>query len=308
MQAGAKMVKLEGGAWLAPTVAFLVERGIPVCGHLGLTPQSVHALGGYRVQGRSDDEAERLLADARALDAAGAAMLVLELVPSALAERVTQAVGMPTIGIGAGGGTSGQVLVLHDMLDVYPGRKPRFVRNFMQGQPGIGAAVARLRGGREGPELSRARARLLAALYNPRPPLPWACANHESRPLDRSAARPAARPEPDRVRADHGQPARGPSRADEDGAPARRPGGRVDLREPPAVRPQRGLRQVPAHAAGRHRQAAEAERRLRAVRAERTGDVPGAAELPRQPAVRPRRHPRRRVPARLLHRRHAPWC
>ncbi|MGZ9031416.1 MAG: 3-methyl-2-oxobutanoate hydroxymethyltransferase [Burkholderiaceae bacterium] len=142
MQAGAKMVKLEGGAWLAPTVAFLIERGIPVCAHLGLTPQSVHALGGYRVQGRTDEEAERLLADARALDAAGAAMLVLELVPSALAERVTRAVGMPTIGIGAGIGTSGQVLVLHDMLDVYPGRKPRFVRNFMQGQPSISAAVA----------------------------------------------------------------------------------------------------------------------------------------------------------------------
>ncbi len=142
MQAGAKMVKVEGGAWLAPTVAFLVERGIPVCAHLGLTPQSVHALGGYRVQGRSEQEAERLLADARALDDAGAALLVLELVPSAVAERVTQAVGMPTIGIGAGNGTSGQVLVLHDMLDVYPGRKPRFVRNFMQGQPDIGAAVA----------------------------------------------------------------------------------------------------------------------------------------------------------------------
>jgi 3-methyl-2-oxobutanoate hydroxymethyltransferase len=142
MQAGAKMVKLEGGAWLAPTVAFLVERGIPVCAHLGLTPQSVHALGGYRVQGRSDEEAERLLADARALDAAGAALLVLELVPAALAERVTRAVGMPTIGIGAGNATSGQVLVLHDMLDVYPGRKPRFVRNFMDGQPGIAAAIA----------------------------------------------------------------------------------------------------------------------------------------------------------------------
>lgn len=142
MQAGARMVKVEGGAWLAPTVAFLVERGIPVCAHLGLTPQSVHALGGYRVQGRGDAEAERLLADALALDRAGAAMLVLELVPSALAERVTQAVGMPTIGIGAGAATSGQVLVLHDMLDVYPGRKPRFVRNFMHGQPGIGAAIA----------------------------------------------------------------------------------------------------------------------------------------------------------------------
>jgi 3-methyl-2-oxobutanoate hydroxymethyltransferase len=142
MQAGAKMVKLEGGAWLAPTIAFLVERGIPVCAHLGLTPQSVHALGGYRIQGRSESEAERLLADARALDAAGAAMLVLELVPSALAERVTQAVSMPTIGIGAGTAVSGQVLVLHDMLDVYPGRKPRFVRNFMLGQTEIGAAVA----------------------------------------------------------------------------------------------------------------------------------------------------------------------
>lgn len=142
MQAGAKMVKLEGGAWVAPTVAFLVERGIPVCAHLGLTPQSVHALGGYRVQGRSDADAERLLADARALEQAGAAMLVLELVPSALAARVTQALAVPTIGIGAGNGTSGQVLVLHDMLDVYPGRKPRFVRNFMQGQPGVGAAIA----------------------------------------------------------------------------------------------------------------------------------------------------------------------
>ena len=141
MQAGAKMVKLEGGAWLAPTIAFLVERGIPVCAHLGLTPQSVHALGGYRIQGRTEGEAERLLADARALDGAGAAMLVLELIPSALASRVTQAVSMPTIGIGAGAGVSGQVLVLHDMLDVYPGRKPRFVRNFMQGQPAISDAI-----------------------------------------------------------------------------------------------------------------------------------------------------------------------
>ena len=142
MQAGAKMVKLEGGAWLAPTVAFLVERGIPVCGHLGLTPQSVHALGGYRIQGRTESDAERLIADAHALNDAGAAMLVLELIPAALAARATQAVGMPTIGIGAGAGVSGQVLVLHDMLDVYPGKKPRFVRNFMQGQPTIGSAVA----------------------------------------------------------------------------------------------------------------------------------------------------------------------
>jgi 3-methyl-2-oxobutanoate hydroxymethyltransferase len=142
MQAGAKMVKLEGGEWLAPTVAFLVERGIPVCAHLGLTPQSVHALGGYRIQGRSESDAERLLADARALDEAGAALMVLELIPTALAARATDAVTLATIGIGAGGQVSGQVLVLHDMLDVYPGRKPRFVRNFMQGQPDIASAVA----------------------------------------------------------------------------------------------------------------------------------------------------------------------
>jgi 3-methyl-2-oxobutanoate hydroxymethyltransferase len=141
MRAGAKMVKLEGGAWLAPTIAFLVERGIPVCAHLGLTPQSVHALGGYRIQGRTEGDADRLLADARALEAAGAAMMVLELIPSALASRVTQAVGMATIGIGAGADVSGQVLVLHDMLDVYPGRKPRFVRNFMDGQASIGEAI-----------------------------------------------------------------------------------------------------------------------------------------------------------------------
>jgi 3-methyl-2-oxobutanoate hydroxymethyltransferase len=141
MQAGAKMVKLEGGAWLAPTVAFLVERGIPVCGHLGLTPQSVHALGGYRVQGRDAVGAERLIADARALDVAGAALLVLELMPSAVAARVTDAVSMPTIGIGAGADVSGQVLVLHDMLEIYPGRKPRFVRNFMQGAPDVASAV-----------------------------------------------------------------------------------------------------------------------------------------------------------------------
>src|SRR5512134_1935438 len=108
MRSGAQMVKVEGGAWLAPTIAFLVERGIPVCGHLGLTPQSVHALGGYRVQGRDAAGAERLLQDALALQAAGAAMLVLELIPAALAERVTQALSLRTIGIGAGADVSGQ--------------------------------------------------------------------------------------------------------------------------------------------------------------------------------------------------------
>jgi 3-methyl-2-oxobutanoate hydroxymethyltransferase len=141
MRAGAQMVKIEGGAWAAAPIARLVERGIPVCAHLGLTPQSVHQLGGYRVQGRDEAAADQLLADALALQAAGASLLVLELVPAPLAARVTQALAIPTIGIGAGSDCSGQVLVLHDMLDVFPGRKPRFVRNFMVGQPSIRAAV-----------------------------------------------------------------------------------------------------------------------------------------------------------------------
>jgi 3-methyl-2-oxobutanoate hydroxymethyltransferase len=133
MQAGAQMVKLEGGGWTVPVVAALVERGIPVCAHLGLTPQSVHALGGWRVQGRDAAAAERLRHDAKALAAAGAAMLVLELVPSALAAELTAALPMPVIGIGAGPGTSGQVLVLHDMLGLNGNAVPRFVRNFMAG-------------------------------------------------------------------------------------------------------------------------------------------------------------------------------
>ena len=141
MQAGAQMVKIEGGAWLAPTVEYLVARGVPVCAHLGLTPQSVHALGGYRIQGRTDAAADQLLRDALALQTAGASMLVLELIPAALAERVTRELAIPTIGIGAGSNCSGQVLVLHDMLDVFPGKKPRFVRNFMAGAPDIASAV-----------------------------------------------------------------------------------------------------------------------------------------------------------------------
>lgn len=145
MQAGARMVKLEGGAWLAPTVAMLARAGIPVCAHLGLTPQSVHVLGGYRVQGRDAQAAERLVADAQALERAGATMLVLEMVPAALAETLTRQLSIPTIGIGAGAGCSGQVLVLHDMLDVYPGRKPRFVRNFMSGAASVREAIERYR-------------------------------------------------------------------------------------------------------------------------------------------------------------------
>jgi 3-methyl-2-oxobutanoate hydroxymethyltransferase len=143
MQAGAHMVKLEGGGWTVPVVAALVERGIPVCAHLGLTPQSVHALGGWRVQGREVAEAQRLRQDASALAAAGAAMLVLEMVPAALAGELTAALPIPTIGIGAGPATSGQVLVLHDMLGLATGLAPRFVRDFMADGGSMADAVGR---------------------------------------------------------------------------------------------------------------------------------------------------------------------
>ena len=142
MAAGAQMVKVEGGTIMLDTVRFLVERGIPVCGHLGLTPQSVHQFGGYRVQGRDDSAARQLLADAQALAQAGAGMLVLEMVPSALAAKVSQAIAIPVIGIGAGKDCDGQVLVLQDMLGIYAGKSPRFVRNFMQNATSIEQAVA----------------------------------------------------------------------------------------------------------------------------------------------------------------------
>jgi 3-methyl-2-oxobutanoate hydroxymethyltransferase len=142
MAAGAEMVKLEGGAWIAPSIAFLAARGIPVCGHLGLQPQSLHRLGGYKVQGRTDASAQTLRDDTRALALAGAELLVLEMVPAALATALTAETTLPTIGIGAGPGCSGQVLVLYDMLGIYPGKPPRFVRNFMTGADSIKAAVA----------------------------------------------------------------------------------------------------------------------------------------------------------------------
>lgn len=143
MAAGASMVKLEGGLPMVDTVRFLVERGIPVCAHIGLTPQSVHQLGGYRVQGRNEADATRLKAEALALEQAGAAMLVLEMVPTALAGEITRTLTtMATIGIGAGPDCDGQVLVLHDMLGIYPGKTARFVRNFMDGATSIEAAVA----------------------------------------------------------------------------------------------------------------------------------------------------------------------
>ena len=141
MAAGAHMVKLEGGTVMAETVRFLVERGIPVCGHLGLTPQSVHQLGGYRVQGRDDADAAKLLADAKALANAGAGLLVLEMVPATLAKQISESISIPTIGIGAGPDCDGQVLVLQDMLGIYAGKSPKFSRNFMQGAESIQAAV-----------------------------------------------------------------------------------------------------------------------------------------------------------------------
>lgn len=142
MQAGAHMVKLEGGGWTAETVRFLVQRGIPVCAHLGLTPQTVHALGGYRVQGKTEASASLLKDHAHELQEAGASLLVLEMVPAELAAEVTaELTHCPTIGIGAGKDTAGQVLVLHDMLGVNLGKMPKFVRNFMTGAPGVREAM-----------------------------------------------------------------------------------------------------------------------------------------------------------------------
>lgn len=142
MQAGAHMVKLEGGGWTAETVRFLVQRGIPVCAHLGLTPQTVHALGGYRVQGKTEVAASLLKDHAHELQEAGASLLVLEMVPATLAAEVTaELTHCPTIGIGAGKDTAGQVLVLHDMLGVNLGKMPKFVRNFMTGAPGVREAM-----------------------------------------------------------------------------------------------------------------------------------------------------------------------
>ena len=143
MAAGAQMIKLEGGAAMAETISFLTGRGIPVCAHIGLTPQSVHQIGGYRVQGKNEADAQRLLQDAVIVERAGAGLVVLEAMPALLAAEITANVSIPTIGIGAGAACSGQVLVLQDMLDIYPGKKARFVKNYMQGAQGIADAVKR---------------------------------------------------------------------------------------------------------------------------------------------------------------------
>lgn len=141
MAAGAHMVKLEGGAVMVETVEFIVRRGIPLCGHIGLTPQSVHQLGGFRVQGKTEDAARRLLEEAKRLEQAGAAALVVECVPTQVGKDLSAALAIPTLGIGAGPHCSGQILILHDMLDVYPGKKARFVKNFMAGAGSIQQAV-----------------------------------------------------------------------------------------------------------------------------------------------------------------------
>jgi 3-methyl-2-oxobutanoate hydroxymethyltransferase len=142
MAAGAQAVKVEGGAYIADTVRFLVERGVPVCAHIGLTPQSVHQLGGYKVQGATVDSAQKLIDDAISLEHAGASFMVLEMVPSDLAARITQRLThCATIGIGAGPSCAGQVLVMHDMLGIFDRKRPRFVKDFMTGAGSIEAAI-----------------------------------------------------------------------------------------------------------------------------------------------------------------------
>ncbi|KAH7725972.1 hypothetical protein AAVH_06413 [Aphelenchoides avenae] len=141
-EAGAAMVKLEGGSPLClEMIRALTTRSIPVCAHLGLTPQSVHSLGGYRVQGKDVDAAERILEQAQAVEAAGASLLVLECVPESLAERITKSVGIPTIGIGAGSKCDGQVLVIYDLLGITPGKRPKFCKNFLQGRDSVADAI-----------------------------------------------------------------------------------------------------------------------------------------------------------------------
>ncbi|MDG2048124.1 MAG: 3-methyl-2-oxobutanoate hydroxymethyltransferase [Halioglobus sp.] len=140
MQAGAHMVKMEGGTWLSDTISSLVERGIPVCAHLGLTPQSVNTFGGFKVQGRTPKEAKSILADAVEIQDAGAGLLVLECVPSHLAADITRKLDIPVIGIGAGCDTDGQVLVMHDLLGLSQ-HTARFVQNFMADQSSIAGGL-----------------------------------------------------------------------------------------------------------------------------------------------------------------------
>ena len=141
MQAGANMVKLEGGSWLCETVKMLTERAVPVCGHLGLTPQSVNVFGGYKVQGRDELAAKQLLEDAKNLELAGMQLLVLECVPTELARKITEELTIPVIGIGAGNATDGQILVMHDAFGITGGHTPKFAKNFLAQSGDIRSAV-----------------------------------------------------------------------------------------------------------------------------------------------------------------------
>ncbi|MDW6003026.1 3-methyl-2-oxobutanoate hydroxymethyltransferase [Vibrio mangrovi] len=143
MRAGANMVKLEGGSWLVETVRMLTERAVPVCAHLGLTPQSVNIFGGYKVQGREEKQAEQMLHDALALQNAGAQLVILECVPARLAAKITQALDIPVIGIGAGADTDGQVLVMHDMFGISANYMPKFSKNFLAETGDMRQAVAK---------------------------------------------------------------------------------------------------------------------------------------------------------------------
>lgn len=143
MQAGAHIIKLEGDDWLSDAILALSQRGVPVCAHLGLTPQSVNKLGGYKVQGKQVDAAEKMLTAALTLEAAGADIILLECVPSSLATKITAACSVPVIGIGAGNTTDGQVLVMHDLLGANSGHTPKFVKNFLNEASSIQDAFSR---------------------------------------------------------------------------------------------------------------------------------------------------------------------
>ncbi len=141
MREGAQVVKLEGGAWLAESTRLLVERGVPVCAHMGLTPQSVNHLGGYRVQGRDPDQAKSMIDEALVLQDAGASFILLECIPTQLGQTITETLQIPVIGIGAGPHTDGQIMVLHDLLGLYPGRPAKFVKNFLLESTDIQSAI-----------------------------------------------------------------------------------------------------------------------------------------------------------------------
>ncbi|WP_421239056.1 3-methyl-2-oxobutanoate hydroxymethyltransferase [Aeromonas enteropelogenes] len=141
MAAGARMVKMEGGDWLCDSIRHLTRNGVPVCGHLGLTPQSVHVFGGFKVQGRDEFQAQEIYRQALELQAAGIQLLVLECVPTALAERITKALRIPVIGIGAGPATDGQILVMHDAFGITSGYVPKFTKNFLAETGDVRAAV-----------------------------------------------------------------------------------------------------------------------------------------------------------------------